>query len=98
MSTVLMAGILLIPTNIQDAKANPCAESSSTGTGAAGGAGGHTGPAGDGGEGGNRGNTEFGGAGGSTGDAGDGAAGGAGTSELTTSCSFSGTVLNEEIP
>ena len=24
MSTVLMAGILLIPTNIQDAKANPC--------------------------------------------------------------------------
>jgi hypothetical protein len=98
MSTVLMAGILLIPTNIQDAKANPCAGSTSTGTGAAGGAGGHTGPAGDGGEGGNRGNTEFGGAGGSTGDAGDGAAGGAGTSELTTSCSFSGTVLNEEIP
>ena len=82
MSTVLMAGILLIPTNIQDAKANPCAESKAlVGTGAAGGAGGHTGPAGNGGEGGNRGNTEFGGAGGSTGDAGDGAEGGAGTSE-----------------
>ena len=72
MSTVLMAGILLIPTNIQDAKANPCAGVELywywwnwwrwwT-----------TGPAGNGGDGGNRGNNEFGGAGGNTGDAGDG--------------------------
>ena len=33
MSTVLMAGILLIPTNIQDAKANPCQDATSTATG-----------------------------------------------------------------
>ena len=26
MSTVLMAGIILIPTNIQDARANPCSD------------------------------------------------------------------------
>ena len=32
MSTVLMAGILLIPTNIHDAKANPCADATATGT------------------------------------------------------------------
>jgi hypothetical protein len=98
MSTVLMAGILVIPTNVHDAKANPCADSTSTGTGAAGGAGGQAGPAGNGGDGGNRGNNEPGGAGGSAGDAGAGADGGAGTSSLTTSCSFDGVVINEELP
>ena len=61
MSTVLMAGILLIPTNIHDAKANPCADATATGTAGAGGAGGQAGPAGDGGDGGNRGNDEAGG-------------------------------------
>ena len=30
MSTVIMAGILLIPTNIHDAKANPCQDATST--------------------------------------------------------------------
>ena len=33
MSTVLMAGILLIPTNIQDAKANPCSNVQCSATG-----------------------------------------------------------------
>jgi len=98
MSTVIMAGILIIPTNIHDARANPCAGSTSTGTGGLGGAGGQAGPAGDGGAGGNRGNNEFGGAGGSAGSAGAGAAGGSATSEVNTDCTFDGTVLNEEIP
>ena len=38
-----MSGILLIPINIYDAKANPCADSTSTGTGANGGDGGDAG-------------------------------------------------------
>ena len=84
MSTVIMAGILIIPTNIQDAKANPCAGTTSTGTGGVGGLGGQAGPAGNGGDGGNRGNNEFGGAGGSAGDAGNGAAGGPVTSTANT--------------
>ena len=42
-SIVILSGILLIPINIYDAKANPCADSTSTGTGAAGGAGGDAG-------------------------------------------------------
>ena len=98
MSTVIMAGILIIPTNMQDAKANPCAGSTSTGTAGAGGAGGQAGPAGNGGDGGNRGNNEFGGEGGAAGSAGTGGAGGASSSQVNTDCSFSGTVLNEEIP
>jgi hypothetical protein len=98
MSTVLMAGILVIPTNIQDAKANPCAGSTSTGTAGAGGDGGQAGPAGNGGNGGNRGNDEAGGAGGDAGDAGDAGAGGAGTSDLSVDCTFDGTVINEELP
>ena len=97
MSTVLMAGILLIPTNIHDAKANPCADATATGTAGTGGNGGQAGPAGDGGAGGNRGNDEAGGAGGSAGSAGDGAEGGAGTSSLTVGCTFDGTVINEDI-
>ena len=48
MSTVLMAGILLIPTNIHDAKANPCTDVGLLDTGGNGGAGGHAGPAGNG--------------------------------------------------
>ena len=94
MSTVLMAGILLIPTNIQDAKANPCAGASSTGTAGSGGDGGQAGAAGAGGAGGNRGNNEAGGAGGSAGSAGAGADGGAGTSDLTVGCTFEDTKIN----
>ena len=94
MSTVLMAGILLIPTNIQDAKANPCQDATSTGTGQDGGNGGQAGPAGTGGDGGNRGNDEAGGTGGSAGSAGAGADGGAGTSDLTVGCTFEDTKIN----
>jgi hypothetical protein len=94
MSTVIMAGILIIPTNIHDAKANPCADSTSTATGSDGGVGGQAGPAGDGGDGGNRGNDEAGADGGSAGSAGDGGLGGAGTSSLTTSCTFTDTKIN----
>ena len=67
-----MAGILLIPTNIHDAKANPCSDIGADGTGGYGGGGGSTGPAGNGGGGGNAGMGEFGGAGGGTGNAGAG--------------------------
>jgi hypothetical protein len=98
MSTVLMAGILLIPTNIQDAKANPCAGATSTGTAGSGGDGGQAGAAGAGGDGGNRGNNEAGGAGGNVGSAGDAGAGGAGTADLTVGCTFDGVVINEDLP
>ena len=54
MSTVLMAGILVIPTNIHDAKANPCSDITAADTGGNGGPGGNTGPAGTGGNGGER--------------------------------------------
>ena len=46
MSTVLMAGTLSIPTNIHDAKANPCSDITAADTGGNGGPGGNTGPAG----------------------------------------------------
>jgi hypothetical protein len=98
MSTVIMAGILIIPTNIHDAKANPCAESTSTATGANGANGGQAGPAGNGGEGGNRGNTEFGGEGGSAGDAGSGGVGGTADSSVNTDCTFTDTKINIETP
>ena len=50
MSTVLMAGILLIPTNMQDAKANPCSDVTAAGTGGAGAAGAAGGAGGAGGQ------------------------------------------------
>jgi len=98
MSTVIMAGILIIPTNIHDAKANPCADSSSTATGANGANGGRAGPAGNGGVGGERGNDEFGGAGGSAGNAGTAGAGGSGDSSVNTDCTFTDTKINIESP
>ena len=89
MSTVLMAGILLIPTNIHDAKANPCSDITAAGTGGNGGTGGHAGPAGTGGAGGNRGITDsFGGNGGNTGTAGDAGDAGVGTSTVDPTCNF----------
>ena len=39
-STVLIAGIMLIPTNIQDARANPCSDLGADVTGGFGGQGG----------------------------------------------------------
>ena len=95
MSTVLMAGILLIPTNIHDAKANPCSDITAGGTGGTGGTGGQTGPAGAGGDGGNRGNDQFGGVGGSTGSAGNGGFGGAGTGTVIVTCTLDHVVINE---
>ena len=71
MSTVLMAGILVIPTNIHDAKANPCSDITAADTGGNGGPGGNTGPAGTGGNGGEKSQDSFGGNGGNTGTAGD---------------------------
>ena len=75
MSTVLMAGILLIPTNIHDAKANPCSNVGATGIGGAGAAGGSSGPAGTGGNGGDQAIDAFGGNGGNSGAAGAGSEG-----------------------
>ena len=83
MSTVLMAGILLIPTNIHDAKANPCSDVGADDRGGNGGAGGSTGPAGNGGTGGNSGMGSHGGSGGSTGAAGDAGESGAGTNTVS---------------
>ena len=71
MSTVLMAGIMFIPTNIQDAKANPCSDMTPGSTGGQGGAGGAGGAAGAGGAGGDKG-IGTGGAGGGVGSAGAG--------------------------
>ena len=85
-STVLMAGILLIPTNIHDAKANPCSDMTAGGTGGNGGDGGSTGPAGTGGNGGNQGMGEFGGTGGSAGNAGDAGNGNSGTGSVIVEC------------
>ena len=75
MSTVLMAGILVIPTNIHDAKANPCSNIHMSETGGNGAAGGSSGPAGDGGTGGVKSMGSNGGLGGTSGDAGAGSAG-----------------------
>ena len=78
-STVLMAGILLIPTNIHDAKANPCSDIGADVLVEMVQAGGNAGPAGNGGDGGNAGTSEFGGIGGFAGNAGDGGNGDSGT-------------------
>jgi hypothetical protein len=95
MSTVLVAGILLIPTNIHDAKANPCSDISASGFGGTGGTGGQAGPAGNGGAGGSQGNDAFGGAGGSSGSAGNGGLGGAGTGTVIVTCTLDHVVINE---
>jgi len=95
MSTVLMAGILLIPTNIQDAKANPCSDITAGGTGATGGVGGAGGGGGVGGAGGNQGTFGSGGAGGAAGAAGAGGVGGAGTGSINLNCELSNVVINE---
>ena len=94
-STVLMAGILLIPTNIHDAKANPCSNVGADATGGNGAIGGSSGPAGTGGNGGSAGIDAFGGNGGNTGSAGDGSEGSPGTSFVTPKCNFGEAVLNE---
>jgi hypothetical protein len=94
-STVLMAGILLIPTNIHDAKANPCSDMFAGGTGGNGGAGGSTGPAGAGGTGGEKSQDSFGGTGGSAGDAGAGGYGNYGTGSVVVGCTFDHVVINE---
>ena len=62
-SIMFMFGTSIVPTNFQDAKANPCSGIGATWTGGTGGAGGHFGPAGNGGNGGGRGNDSFGGVG-----------------------------------
>ena len=49
MSTVLMAGIMFIPTNIQDARANPCSDLHTAATGGNGDDGGAGGAGGVGG-------------------------------------------------
>ena len=94
-STVLMAGILLIPTNIHDAKANPCSDMTAGGTGGNGGQGGSTGPAGAGGTGGDKGMDAFGGAGGGVGSAGAGGSGNSGTGSIVVTCTFDHVVINE---
>src|SRR5262245_17493289 len=95
MSTVLMAGILLIPTNIHDAKANPCSGASATGTGANGGLGGVGGVGGRGGNGGDRGTDGLGGDAGAGSEGGAGGAGAAGDGSVSADCTLDGVVLNE---
>jgi hypothetical protein len=101
-SIVVMLGILMIPTNVHDAKANPCSGISAAGAGGVGGAGGQAGPAGNGGAGGNRGNGGFGGAGGfnglvgsgGVGGAGAGGVGGAGEGSVIVKCTLKDVVIN----
>ena len=93
-STVLMAGIMFIPTNIQDAKANPCSNADSFATGGSAGAGGAGAAGGAGGDGGDKGTLGTGGAGG-VGSAGGNAGreGGGATSTLTGRCTISGVAI-----
>ena len=94
-STVLMAGILLIPTNMQDAKANPCSDVTADGTGGAGAAGAAGGAGGSGGAGGNQGTFGSGGAGGAAGAGGAGGTGATGEGSADLSCDLSNVAINE---
>ena len=93
-SIMFMFGTLLIPTNIHDAKANPCSNVGATSTGGNGAAGGNSGPAGNGGSGGDRGIDGFGGAGGFNGLGGAGGSGGAGTGSVIVKCTFKDVIIN----
>ena len=95
MSTVLMAGIMFIPTNIQDAKANPCSDMHSAATGGFGNNGGNGGPGGNGGAGGGQGTNIFGGAGGNAGPAGNGGIGAQADSTNSLGCSVTNSFIGE---
>jgi hypothetical protein len=97
MSTVLMAGIMFIPTNIQDAKANPCSDMHSQALGGQGAAGGAGGAGGVGGEGGGFSTNIGGGSGGSAGPGGMGSVGAAATSSTNLpNCQLNGVAVLEE--
>ena len=96
MSTVLMAGIMFIPTNIQDAKANPCSNADSFATGGSAGAGGAGAAGGAGGDGGDKGTSGTGGPGGAGSAGGSaGAGGGVATSSLSGTCQIDGVAIGD---
>ena len=95
-SIVLMAGTLYIPTNIQDARANPCSNIRTMGTGGDAGPGGAGGAGGDGGNGGDKGTGVFGlvQAGGAGGNGGGAGTGGEGDGSLKVKCTLRNVVIN----